>query len=362
MKRNARGLVGGAVLLSVLSSPLHPPVATIGSTGQPHLVRARTVRTDDEPPPPTEQGGRWQPKVFEEHAQQDAIGEMRDLFFEVCGGSLDPPDENPAALLNLSHLSKQIATLCEKQDFIIALVPDPRHTRQALGFDRLVEAIQEAAQDQAFRFVKAFLPWDSKAHPESADPSARLEADTYAKARETFPGVLAFRNDTSEKPSSPPYLFVLLVAESPTGGIFKQQFLQAVQLISAVASFSPPTAGDLPGQARRRRHGRSYVKETKRREGRGGPSNDAATLRHEALVNLRILGPNFSGSLSSLAQLLQTAATSSSPPSTSTNPNVRYGSSLIFSGSISDRRAVQKFLATSNPADRPRTFVSCFPS
>src|ERR1700758_2164501 len=37
-----------------------------------------------------------------------------------------------------------------KTGFIIATLPDPLHTHFSLSFDRLVEAIQEAAQDEGY--------------------------------------------------------------------------------------------------------------------------------------------------------------------------------------------------------------------
>src|ERR1700740_1632694 len=122
------------------------------------------------------------------------------------------------------------------------------------------------------------MPRDPKAHPESDDIAVRLHAEEYADAREEFPGLLVFRKRQAaarvEPGGSPPvpaaglgpnprqqHLFVLLVGESPTRGIVKKQFWNALEWIRATTSPARP--------------------------------------------ELRIFGPTFSGSLSSLAQLLR---------------------------------------------------------
>ncbi len=53
------------------------------------------------------------------------------------------------------------------QDFITAIVPDPRHTHLALQFDRTVDAIEEAAGDEGYIYDRDIMPWDPKAHSES---------------------------------------------------------------------------------------------------------------------------------------------------------------------------------------------------
>jgi hypothetical protein len=85
-------------------------------------------------------------------------------------------------------------------------------------------------------------------------------------------------------------LVVLLVGETPTGGIEKEQFLNAIQLIQQ----------------------RTRANETRE-------------------MNLKILGPTFSGSLSSLKRLLTCGEGSC------------FGSATIMSGTISGREAVDDF-------------------
>jgi hypothetical protein len=321
MNRNATGMVGGAMLLSMLSSPPRPPAIAGGTASRASAVRTEArVEAGSESEQQTGRGGAWKPRAFAEHGRQDAAKEMAQLFLDVCQEDSETTEvstreETGTATSPESQIyqsQRTIADLCQPSpdDFVIALVPDPVHTRLALIFDRVVEVIQEAAQDAGHSFVKAYLPWDSKAHPEGSDPAAWLEAKAYAQAREEYPGLLAFRDSPTPEPGGRQrHLFVLLVAESPTGGIAKQQFLHAVEWIQATArTRSSPDHPIPPDQ-----------------------------------LELRILGPTFSGSLASLAQLLRCPG------------GTWYRNSHIFSGSVSDRKAVLDFLAENDPA---ATFAS----
>ncbi len=176
----------------------------------------------------------------------------------------------------------------EWHDFIIALVPDPVHTHLALDFDRLIEVIQEGTQDEGFQFVHADLPWSTKGRPEPDNIAARLNDDAYTNGRQGLPGLITFRGPNHK------HLFVWLVEESPTGGIESMQFSRAMAWTT-----------------------RGVAKEADRS------------------APLRILGPTFSGSLSSLAQLLENDKSLPQPTKLSF---------LIFSGSISNRSSIDGFV------------------
>jgi hypothetical protein len=156
-------------------------------------------------------------------------------------------------------------------DFIIALVPDPVHTHLALTFDRTMDVIQEALQDEGYTYVRSVMPWDATSHQESDQLFERLRPVWHEEAKQEQPGLMVFRAEKQ-------VLFVLVVSESPTGGINKPQFQNAIERIQY------PTARNL------------------RPPERGNPAPDN--------LSLRILGPTFSGSLQSLAQLLQQCSSS----------------------------------------------------
>lgn len=166
-------------------------------------------------------------------------------------------------------------------NFIIALAPDPLRTHLALTFGRTMEVIQEGLEDEGYTFVESLMPWDAKAHPESDELSERLKARDYVRATEEYPGLMVFRQKTEP-------LCVLVVGESPTGGVKKEQFSQAVQQIS----------------------GNTRPKHV-----------------------LRILGPTFSGSLHSLAQALHAYCKPTFFPSVS-----------IHSGTVSSANEIDEFV------------------
>jgi hypothetical protein len=158
--------------------------------------------------------------------------------------------------------------------FIIATLPDPTRTHLALFFDRSVDAIEQGIQDSGYLFDRAIMPWDTREHPESADILQRIVSDDYQRAKETWPGVMVFRRSPDQpiqKPGSfknrhdayPKQIVVLVAGEYPTGGIHQNQFRNAISLIHSLSIPAP----------------------------------------HRLLI----LGPTFSGSLSSLSDLVLNA-------------------------------------------------------
>jgi hypothetical protein len=178
----------------------------------------------------------------------------------------------------------------EQVQFVIAILPDPVHTRLGLFFDRTAEALQQAAQMQHYVFDRAIMPWDRTQRAEASDLKTRQEDREEQQQRESYPGLMIFRSseepaDTSapasDSKSSPAEtshspddagpskgpLFVLVVGETPTAGLNKVQFRNALQIV---------------------------------REIRGMRLSAGA-----AKQPLLILGPSFSGSLESLSKELK---------------------------------------------------------
>ncbi len=170
--------------------------------------------------------------------------------------------------------------------FAIALVPNPAQTNLPVVFDRLIEAIQQAAQDENYSYDGSWFPWsEEKSYDRFGDQE---KAEALQSELQQQPGVLAFRrngagksgNATGTDPAgkntkaadksdrarddSGPYqggLLVFVVGEQPTGGIDDEQFENAMQWLKKLGA-DPATKG------------------------------------------LRILGPTFSGSLPSLQREL----------------------------------------------------------
>ena len=80
--------------------------------------------------------------------RQEGDGEIADLVDRFVYGSDDS-----------AHL--QAGGLPEGMRLMIVTIPDPRHTHLSLQFDRTLEAIQQAAQDEKYTYDSSWLPWKS---------------------------------------------------------------------------------------------------------------------------------------------------------------------------------------------------------
>jgi hypothetical protein len=316
MNRNGTTILTGTVLLSMLLSPVMrvpepgaPAHAAESKAATKPLGRGRIDQCE------TAACREAVHKEIQQEAGDEYLFELKEKLAEVCQ-TQDYRLEEQAAKSNktteemepaVEKKQEQLTSLSEKcwtpGNFIIALVPDPTHTHLALLFDRTVDAIEEAVQDEGYNFDRALMPWDSKAHPDSDDYEDRLEAEWYQKGKEDYPGLIAFRLDNPDSGEGRT-LFVLVVGETPTAGIHEEQFRHAVEFIEKNTKV----------------HLRSGT------DWRANPNQEPG---------LRILGPMFSGSMPSLAKLL---ACGSGAASKSCYPLVS-----IHSGSVSSRDDIIKF-------------------
>jgi hypothetical protein len=162
--------------------------------------------------------------------------------------------------------------------FAIALAPDPVHTHLSLRFDRTMDAVRAGAQDESYDFDSSWLPW--QLHPSSFP--LRMDETQEKKAiaaREGCPGLLLFRNADGNKSPYAKGLVVLVVGEQPTVGINQVEWNCAISLIQRRMQPAEDGANlcDAPPEG-------------------GTPGS---------ISDLRILGPTFSGSLTSLERLLK---------------------------------------------------------
>lgn len=104
--------------------------------------------------------------------------------------------------------------------FLIATVPDPVHSHLSLFFDRIIEAIEQGASSVGYNFDRAVMPW------RYFDQTNAQGAEIQDRDRESYPGLMIFRNESANLP-----LFVLVVGETPTAGINEEQFNHAVEII-----------------------------------------------------------------------------------------------------------------------------------
>lgn len=194
---------------------------------------------------------------------------------------------------------------------LIAMVPDPMHSRLSLLTDSSIQAIEDAAQASGWIVAGQWMPWLDSADPDEKDPEKRREEREYIRRQEKQPGILVFRQSAreDEKTFRDDVALVFLVGESTTAGVNPAQFQLARAYMRA------------PGEPK-------------------GP--------------VRILGPVFSGSFYSLAALLKDDRVQSG----ATAYRVRSGTATnTYDGSILQR--IADFRGTStNTTDQSWYFRS----
>lgn len=191
--------------------------------------------------------------------------------------------------------------------FVIATLPDPRHTHLSVSFDEATATIQEAAQDDGYDFDSSWLPWEQQEEQTYARLDDQKMAEQDRDDQEKQPGVLLFRKTVDLKeqpgvstPSQAPFfgsyqngLIVFVVGEDATHGIHQHQFRNALEWIKILSAM-----------------------------GQG---------RTDQIV---ILGPSFSGSFPSLAELLSNPDIASTLGLADTQKSAPVP---IYSGSVSGR-------------------------
>jgi hypothetical protein len=178
--------------------------------------------------------------------------------------------------------------------FVIATVPDPVKTHLSLLFDRSIEALQQAAQDENYSYDSSWFPWsDGKTYSPTSETEGTAATDS---SPEDQPGIIVFRKGLPPTGAGVPYsqgLVIFLVGEMPAGGLNDLQFENAVKWVSKLGNFQGP------------------------------PSS------------LRIIGPTFSGTLPTLArELVANNITNATILSgtVSSGPSYRWFQSFLKSG------------------------------
>jgi hypothetical protein len=181
-----------------------------------------------------------------------AQGELAVLVRQFLRGATEETGQESGLLPKDTHI-------------LVATVPDPLHTLLNLQFDRSIDAIQQAAQDQGYTYDSSWLPWKAEAAEYSglSDQTAENE-DT--SQRELCPGLILFRQ-SMHRSATQRYddtyshgLFVFLIGEKPTTGINRVQWDNALQWIHqhadkdqadhALRILGPTFSGSVPSVAR----------------------------------------------------------------------------------------------------------------
>jgi hypothetical protein len=172
--------------------------------------------------------------------------------------------------------------------YLIATIQDPLESHLALQFDRNVVAIERAAEANDFVFERYWFPWNGLLNQQQA-MREQGASDLQRQRLQEQPGILIFRKfdkvlpplsqaSTGDGSYYSPRLIVFLVGETPTSGINKVAFSKAA----------------------------TYVKQLRDRlsEARCPAIATGSTSECESATSLQVLGPNFSGSFSTLYRAL----------------------------------------------------------
>src|SRR5262245_14411475 len=111
---------------------------------------------------------------------------------------------------------------------LLALVPDPIDARGTYKFDEAIEALRAGAQNAEYLLDRFTLPW-----PRGEQKPADKEGTEDPPRFRLEPGVLVFRKvvDSVDSPSgfSDELLVMLVIGETPTRGIQKSALLSALR-------------------------------------------------------------------------------------------------------------------------------------
>jgi len=167
-----------------------------------------------------------------------------------------------------------------KVRFLIAMVPDPFDSHIPY-FDHYLAAVQRAVERAGFDLDRFYLPWPNSTQDEAARKQA-LSSRRFAEEA----GIMLFRCDRCENKD---LLLLFLVGETPTTGIHKKALRNALDQIAEFERRGMVFESDLrplqsPGKG----------------DCLGGDGSGRFCGRQQTYMNIRILGPCFSGSAASL--------------------------------------------------------------
>lgn len=109
--------------------------------------------------------------------------------------------------------------------FLIVTVHDPVDTHLQTYFDADFAVLQRAIQKHNFIVQQYWLPWQQWLH----DPRSEDTTKRFKRLYEREPGILVCRRDSQWGPQ---LLIILLVGETPTGGVHPEAFQEALDMAS----------------------------------------------------------------------------------------------------------------------------------
>ncbi|MBO0801437.1 MAG: hypothetical protein J2P31_21665, partial [Blastocatellia bacterium] len=223
--------------------------------------------------------GWWQGSSQQSAAGQQTPGAMaRDAPQNAASGPPGPERDGAARLLCDFFGLKTITTDTDRGDYcllmagrnpkgyhiehLIATVPDPLDSHLDYFFDRNLDAMELAIEATGYTIDRFRLPWGRSNSQQPGGLTPYQQRRLYTRE----PDIILFRNI---KPEDHRLLLLFLVGETPTTGIHKEAFSNSLDQLARL--------------------------------------HEAGILQpaEEESWNIRVLGPSFSGSATSLALSLK---------------------------------------------------------
>src|SRR5436305_15175659 len=160
MNRNAAGLLTLAIIMSFFAAP--------GSRDS--SVPKPEASQEAPQSPETQQNAKTGERALQNKCKiaadsyQAALRRMLYRNSPAGQTGIEPAECTDSIKLAFDHVQ-----------IVLALLPDPTRTSLPLFFDRQIEALQQASQDNHWVFDEALMPWDNKSHPEPSDFRIRRE-------------------------------------------------------------------------------------------------------------------------------------------------------------------------------------------
>jgi hypothetical protein len=221
-------------------------------------------------------------KETKENITETSAAGLLDQFFDADPGQLidkDRPWQQADAIYPSASDSwkPDDPRAADRISFLIATLPDPENPSLRYEFDRFSDSIQLAMSHENYFLAKSFLPWTDQ----PASKPASVETINGA-AESRRPGVMLFsRADRAdqEHPARDSLMVVFTVGETPTGGVDPAAMRSALDQVAWL---------------------RGWI-------GAGGASAPAhlVELTRQEPREITIIGPSYSGSATSIKQILR---------------------------------------------------------
>ena len=112
---------------------------------------------------------------------------------------------------------------------LFATLPHPIETHLSAAFDQDLEALQDGIQAAGFVFDSSYIPWSRHEPRELYDDDEKEGASR--KEEDSLPGILLFRRSASDANTYSQGLLVFLFTEQPTQGVAVNQAPNAISLL-----------------------------------------------------------------------------------------------------------------------------------